>query len=83
MGVLIALGAQQALDTIRWKSDVTEFRRAMDNELGYDFGAYQDRLGWSACINRRLNELEQWLGVMQTGAEVRLTTPIRRPILSI
>ena len=79
LGVLIALGAQQALDTIRWKRDVTEFRRALDNELGYDFGAYRDRLAQSACINRRLDELEQWLGALQSGAEVRLTTPIRRP----
>jgi hypothetical protein len=80
LGVLIALGAQQALDTIRWKSDVTEFRRAMDHELGYDFGAYRDRLGQSAGISRRLDELEQWLGVLQTGAQVRLTTRIHRPI---
>ena len=79
LGVLIALGAQQALDTIRWKADVTEFRRAMDNELGYNFGAYRDRLGQSACINRRLGELEQYLSALQTGAQVRLTSPIRRP----
>jgi hypothetical protein len=79
LGVLIALGAQQAVDRIRWKADVTEFRRAMDNELGYNFGAYRDRLRQSACINRRLDELEQWLALLQTGAEVRLTSPIRRP----
>ncbi len=79
LGVLIALAAQQALDTIRWKGDVAEFRRAMDNELGYDFGAYRGRLAQSACINRRLDELEQWLAELQTGSQVRLTTPVRRP----
>lgn len=79
LGVLIALGAQQMVDRWRWKADVREFRAAVDNEVGFNLGAYEDRLDQSACINRRLDQLDRWHKGLSAGARLRLTSRIGRP----
>lgn len=79
LGILIALAAQQAVDNLRWRGEVKEFRAAMDNELGYNLGAYRDRLKQSACIKRRLDQLDQWQRGLQSGARLPLTSRIGRP----
>lgn len=79
LGVLIALAAQQAVDRWRWEADVREFRAALDNELGFNVAAYIDRRGQAACIDRRLDQLDQWLKGLQSGNRLRLTSRIGRP----
>lgn len=79
LGILIALGAQQAVDGLRWRTDVKQFRAAMDNELGYNLAAYQDRLKQSGCIQRRLDQLDRWHRGLQSGARLPLTSRIGRP----
>lgn len=79
LGVLIALGAQQAVDGWRWRGEVSEFRAALDNELGYDFGAYRERLEQSKCITGRLNQLDEFQRASAKGERLRLTSAIRRP----
>ncbi len=79
LGVLIALGAQQALDNMRWRGDVREFRAAVDNEVGFNLGAYADRLKQSACINRRLDQLDRWHTGLSAGGRLPLTSRIGRP----
>ncbi len=79
LGILIALGAQQTVDGWRWQKEVGEFRAAMDDELGFNLGAYEDRLGQSKCINRRLDQLDQWQRQLTSGAPLQLTSAIRRP----
>ncbi len=78
-GVLIALGAQQTVDGWRWQKEVGEFRAAMNDELGFNLGAYEDRRGQSKCINRRLDQLDQWQRQLTSGAPLQLTSAIRRP----
>ena len=79
LGILIALGAQQAVDGWRWRGDVREFRAAVDNELGFNLGAYVDRMKQSACINRRLDQLDRWHKGLAAGASLPLTSRIGRP----
>ena len=79
LGVLIALGAQQAVDGWRWRADVREFRAAVDNEVGFNLGAYADRLKQSRCIHRRLDQLDRWHKGLSAGARLRLTSRIGRP----
>ena len=79
VGVLIALGAQQIVDGWRWRGEVAEFRAAMDDELGFNLWAYQDRLTQSGCINRRLDQLDQWHRQLGGGKRLQLTSAIRRP----
>jgi hypothetical protein len=78
-GVLIALGAQKVVDDWRWQGEIREFRAALDNELGYDLAAYEDRLRQNDCVARRLDELDRWLATAR-GKRVRLVTPIGRPV---
>ncbi len=79
LGILIALGAQQAVDAWNWRSEVAEFRDALDSELGFNLGAIEDRMKQSDCINRRLDQLDRWQRVLQDGGKVRLTSRIGRP----
>jgi len=79
LGVLIALGAQQAVDGWRWRGEVRDFRAAVDNEIGYNLGAYIDRLKQSACINRRLDQLDRWHKGVAAGQRLPLTSRIGRP----
>lgn len=79
VGILIALAAQQAVDMWRWKNDVREFRAVVDNELGYNLHAYIGRRQQSACINRRLDQLDRWHKGLADGGKLRLTSRIGRP----
>ncbi len=79
LGVLIALGAQQAVDAWRWRGEVREFRAAVDHEIGYNLGAYIDRLKQSDCIIRRLDQLDRWHKGVAAGQRLPLTSRIGRP----
>ena len=54
IGVLIALGAQQVVETVNGNSQVREFRGAVDDELAYDLGSYKQRLLLTPCVRARL-----------------------------
>ena len=60
-GVLIALGAEQAIEAIHWHRQVSEFRQTVDAELGDDWAAYQYRIQQEPCVKRRIGEVQQWL----------------------
>jgi hypothetical protein len=60
VGVLIALGAEQVVETIHSRAAVSEFRHATDAELGWDLAAYHYRLGQSPCVEKRLSDLARW-----------------------
>ena len=57
-GVLIALGAQQVVETIQGNAQGREFRQAVDNELAYDLGSYKQRLMLTPCVRARLAEID-------------------------
>jgi hypothetical protein len=80
VGVLLALGAQQLVDDWRWQGEIRQFRAALDNELGYDLAAYEDRLKQNDCVKRRLDELQRWFEETATRKQLRLTSPIGRPV---
>lgn len=79
VGVLIALGAEQVVEAWRWKHEVSEFREALDSELGYDLGAMQYRLMQGPCVRQRLGELEQWLDESRKGSGGILSGAISLP----
>lgn len=67
VGVLLALGGAQFLDTIHSRSEVGSFREAVDHELGRDLGIYQSMMPWRACVTRRTRELERFLADARLG----------------
>lgn len=79
IGVLLALGAQQAVDTWNWRGEVSEFRKAVDYELSLDLGTYEYRFRQAGCVGRRLDQIEVWLQSSKTGSLPKLLRPIGRP----
>ena len=83
LGVLIALGAEQAIETIHWHGQVSEFRQAVNEELGDDWAAYQYRIKQEHCVKQRIGELQQWLSAERSGKPMRLREEIGRPSIYI
>jgi hypothetical protein len=81
IGVLLALGGAQLLDTVRSRSEVASFREAVDHELGRDLGIYQSMMPWRACVTRRTRELERLLTDARAGHHDPLARPIGRPFM--
>jgi hypothetical protein len=79
LGVLIALGAEQAVETYRWSREVHETRLAADSELTHDLGVFEHRLGQKACVERRLADLDRWLQSWRDGRPLTLKGPIGSP----
>ena len=79
IGVLLALTAQQTADDWSWQGRIQEFRTTVDDEIGYDLYAYQNRLKQSTCVRQRLAELEDWLAAWRGGHPYPLAAPIGYP----
>jgi len=81
VGVLLALGGAQLLDTIHSRGEVASFGEAVDHELGRDLGIYQSMMPWRACVTRRTRELERFLADARAGHHDPFARPIGRPFM--
>ena len=81
LGVLIALGAEQLIQTIHSQQEVAEFRSAVDLELATTLAAYRYRLDQEPCVKRRLGELRKWLDASRAGTTLAPAGEIGRPSL--
>jgi hypothetical protein len=79
IGVLIALGAEQAVDWLHWKSELAETREALNQELTHTLGSFQYRITLQGCINHRLDDLSHWLATSQPGDKLPLARTIGQP----
>lgn len=80
VGVLIALGAQQVVETLHGKAQVREFRNAVDDELAYDMGSYKQRLMLTPCVRARLAELDHVISSGRAGRPIPLHGLSRWPV---
>ena len=60
LGVLIALGFEQLVEAMRWRSEVGHFRTAVDHELGRNLGLYRE---WSGSVR-------VWAGVSPISSNI-------------
>jgi len=81
LGVLIALGAEQVIQTIHTRSEVAQFRSAVDAELATTLAAYRYRVDQEPCVKRRLGELHTWLDTDRAGTPLAPAGEIGRPSL--
>ena len=81
LGVLIALGAEQLIETVHSRQEVAEFRSAVHVELATDLAAYRYRLDQEPCVKRRLGELREWLEAASAGKSLVPAGEIGRPSL--
>lgn len=79
LGVLIALGAEQLIETIHSRSEVAQFRSAVDIELDNNLASYRYRIQQEPCVKRRLGELQQWLDADRAGTPLVPAGEIGRP----
>src|SRR5665213_728536 len=80
IGVLIALGAEQTVEWLQWKSELAETREALNLELTHAMGSFQYRITLQGCINHRLDELSRWLAKSQPGDKLPLARAIGQPL---
>jgi hypothetical protein len=81
IGVLIALGAEQAVEWLHWRNEVADARRALDRELAYDLGAVVKRQQERPCIDRRLDEIRTLLRGRSSGLGSAPRSPLGQPQL--
>ncbi len=79
-GVLIALGAEQIVETVHGNAQVHEFRRAVNDELAYDLGSYKQRLMLGPCVRARLAELDHVIASDRAGRPIRMHGLSRWPV---
>jgi len=72
LGVLIALGAEQMVETVHGNAQVRQFRSAVNDELAYDLGSYKQRLMLGPCVRARLAELDGVIASDRAGGPVRI-----------
>jgi len=78
-GVLIALVAQQFAQSLQWRSDVHDFRAAVDTELEFNLAGGEYRVRESPCVVRRLAELGRWSAEQRSGRAAPLLREIGFP----
>ena len=71
LGVLIALGAQQAVETFQWRSETTATEAALEEEIMDSVEVADERVAVSPCLQRRIAQL---------GSKLALTTGNGAPI---
>lgn len=72
LGVLIALGAQELVQSLHWKREVRQTREALNGELSRDLAVFDHTMAQIPCINGRTKELRKWAESFRTGEPLRL-----------
>ena len=75
LGVLLALGAQQLVQEIQIQSDVREFRKTIDREIGMNVYALDLRASQFNCDRQKLAELAKWLDESRSQASAPAIYP--------
>lgn len=79
LGVLLALGAGQVLETVHEQSIAAEARENIRAEATFNLSSIQERLELQGCIERRLNDLSYILSKAGDGALQPQPSWIGRP----
>jgi len=75
LGVLLALGAQQVVESINVRADVGQLRSALRAELADDRARWEDMRAADHCTMQRLDALDRWAASAPDG--VRLDRSFR------
>ena len=79
LGVLIALGAEQVVETLHWRREVGAERSSLNHEALDMLGAIQTRQAQQACVDRRLAEISDIFRRHQRGGPFHVAAPVGRP----
>ncbi len=70
LGVLIALGAQQVVESMHEREDIAQLRSAFRAELADDRARWEDMRASDPCTLQRLGALERWAANAPVGARI-------------
>src|SRR4051794_17062986 len=79
VGVLLALGAQELVQSLHWKSEMKQTRNALDAELARDLAAFDYRYNNRTCVADRLAEIRRWSDSLAAGRPLPLKGTIDEP----
>jgi len=79
LGVLIALAAQQVVETIQTHQRIKETQAALDAELSRNLAAFEWRVSQRQCLRSRVDELDRWASGMAAGQPLALKKEITPP----
>jgi hypothetical protein len=79
IGVLIALGAEQVVETVHWRNEVATERESLLQEASDNVGVVALRQAQEPCVDRRLREIRSVLGRHQQGERLGIHGDIGRP----
>ena len=79
VGVLIALAAEQLVETIHWKNEVAAERASLLQEASDSLAGVRARETQQPCVDRRLAEIRTVLGRHHRGEPLGLAGTIGRP----
>ena len=72
LGVLLALGAQEFVQSLHWSREVRQTREALNAELSRNLAVFEFTMAQIPCINGRTEELRKWAESFRTGKPLRL-----------
>lgn len=70
IGVLIALAAEQVVETAHWRGSVWQMRKAMRSELAIDRKRLEINLAQDSCMNARLDAILRWASTAPPSARI-------------
>ncbi|HLZ73542.1 hypothetical protein [Phenylobacterium sp.] len=76
IGVLIALGAEQAVEWLHHRAEVAEARRALNEEVAFDLASFDFSVAQTGCMTRRLDELTLWLKSQDSRRPLQIAAPL-------
>ena len=79
LGVLTALGLEQAIEAIHHRNEVQEAREALNREMAHNLTSLQQTLDQRPCAFARLDEIERWKTSWEEGHPLKLAGPVRFP----
>ena len=79
VGVLIALGAEQVVETIHWRNEVASERASLLQEATDSLSGVRARVAQQPCVDRRLVEIQTVLERHHRGEPLGLVSDIGRP----
>ena len=73
LGVLLALGAEQVVEAIRWSNDVAQARAALSIEFAGDIALSEERARMAPCLARRMQEVAR---ILDRASETSRLPPV-------
>jgi hypothetical protein len=80
IGVLIALGAEQVVEAMHWRSEVEAARQSLYDTVPGNLNAAKWRQQQQPCVDRRLAEIDQIFEAHALGRPIRLLGTIAMPV---